>query len=135
MKTKIIALALLAGSVIGINSCTTVQGVPSAQQERELTVGIVQREIKKGMSGAEVAEALGSPNIVTKDAAENEVWTWDKIATEVTQSESSSGWFVILAGGSSRTASASMQQKTLTIVITFDTNGKVEKVTYHQSRF
>lgn len=31
----------------------------------KLTVGTVQREIRQGMSGAEVATALGSPNIVS----------------------------------------------------------------------
>ncbi|HFD33201.1 MAG TPA: hypothetical protein ENJ28_10920, partial [Gammaproteobacteria bacterium] len=32
-----------------------------------LTVGTVQREIRVGMTGADVAGVLGSPNIVTKD--------------------------------------------------------------------
>ena len=36
-------------------------------KERDMTVGIVQKEIRVGMSQADVAEALGSPNIVTKD--------------------------------------------------------------------
>jgi outer membrane protein assembly factor BamE (lipoprotein component of BamABCDE complex) len=54
------------------------------EQDRQMTVGTVQREIKKGMSAAEVAEALGSPNIVTKDAAGREVWIYAKISTEVT---------------------------------------------------
>ncbi len=135
MKTKIISALILTGSIIGFNSCTTVQGVPSAQQERDITVGVVQREIKKGMSGEEVAIALGSPNIVSKDDSDKEVWIWDKIASEVTYNESTSGYFVILAGGSSRSSSASVTQRTLTIVITFDTNSKVEKVTYHQSKF
>jgi hypothetical protein len=34
-----------------------------------MTLGVVQKEIHKGLSQADVAEALGSPNIVTRDSA------------------------------------------------------------------
>jgi outer membrane protein assembly factor BamE (lipoprotein component of BamABCDE complex) len=132
---KSIVTALFAISLpFIINSCTTVQGNVSPAQEREMTVGIVQREIKKGMSGADVAEVLGSPNIVTKDAEDNETWVYDKIATEVTQSSSSNGYFIILAGGSNRTVSSSSKQKTLTVVIKYK-NNTVDQVTYHSSTF
>ena len=32
-----------------------------------VTVGTVQKEVRVGMSGAEVAQVLGSPNIVSTD--------------------------------------------------------------------
>ena len=63
-------------------------------QERQMTVGTVQREIRNGMSGAEVAEVLGSPNIVTTDAEGREVWVYDKISTDVTYSRSSGGGII-----------------------------------------
>ena len=47
-----------------------------------MTVGKVQKEIRVGMSGAEVAQVLGSPNIVSTDEERREVWIYDKISTE-----------------------------------------------------
>ena len=91
-----------------------------------LTVGTVQREIRKGMSSAAVAEALGSPNVVSTDEHGREVWIYDKTATDVVVSGSS--WFVS-AGASSRS------QRTLTIIIKYDDDGRVRDVAYHSSRF
>lgn len=119
-------------------SCTSVQDNRSdltSTKEREMTVGLVQKEIHKGMSQAGVAEALGSPNIVTKDDNEKETWIYDKIATEASYSESSSGVFLILGGISNNTKAASVTQKTLTVIIKFDQNQKVESFTYHASKF
>lgn len=54
-----------------------------APANRSLTVGVVQKEIRIGMSGAEVAEALGAPNIVTTDEERREVWIYERYAREV----------------------------------------------------
>ncbi|HUW19886.1 MAG TPA: hypothetical protein VMW16_11345 [Sedimentisphaerales bacterium] len=114
-----------------------------------MTLGLVQKEIRVGMSQAEVAEALGSPNIVTKDSEGNESWIYDKIATEVSYSQDSAGivagagagienWRVILGagGGYSKSAGAAAQtQKTLTIIIKFDKTRLVKTLSYHATRF
>jgi hypothetical protein len=47
-----------------------------------MTVGKVQKEIRVEMSSADVAQALGSPNIVSTDEERREVWIYDKIATD-----------------------------------------------------
>ena len=47
-----------------------------------LTLGTVQSKIFKGQSQSAVMEALGSPNIVTKDAQGREKWTYDRISNE-----------------------------------------------------
>jgi outer membrane protein assembly factor BamE (lipoprotein component of BamABCDE complex) len=120
-------------------------------QERQMTVGVVQKEIRKGMSAANVAEVLGSPNIVTTDAEGREVWVYDKISTDVTYSNDSGGLGALLliggasggaAGGglgsSSYTRSAGAQsktQRTLTVVIKYDAQKKVRDFAYHSSRF
>lgn len=135
-------LALLA--IVATISGTSLIGCRTAQDnvrdlrstnEREMTVGTVQREIKKGMSGAAVAEALGSPNIVTKDESENVTWVYDKIATEASYSQSQNALFLILGGVSNQSGAASVTQKTLTVVIKFDANDKVSSFTYHSSKF
>jgi outer membrane protein assembly factor BamE (lipoprotein component of BamABCDE complex) len=87
------------------------------------------------MSGAQVAEALGSPNIVTKDEGGDETWVFDKIATEASYSESSSGLFLVLYASGGRSGAAAVTQKTLTVVIKFDTNSKVKSFSYHASKF
>ena len=147
---------ILAVIWIGVllNGCMTAnqhyQDTHGAQ-ERQMTVGTVQREIRQGMSGAEVAEVLGSPNIVTTDGEGREVWIYDKISTDVTYSRSSGGGIIglligtisgdVLAGGGaggsvSRSAGAeSTTQRTLTVVIKYDENKRVRDFAYHASRF
>jgi outer membrane protein assembly factor BamE (lipoprotein component of BamABCDE complex) len=97
----------------------------------KITVGTVQRQIKVGMSSAEVVEALGSPNVVTTDEQRREVWVYDKIATDV--AASSGYWTIGLVGQSAGAASKS--QRTLTIVIKFDDDKKVRDFAYHSSSF
>jgi len=42
----------------------------------DLTLGTVQSKIFKGQSQSHVMDALGSPNIVSKDYQGKEVWTY-----------------------------------------------------------
>lgn len=120
---KLLTIVLFMSSLLG---CT--HGV---EESDNLTVGTVQKEIKKGMSGAEVASALGSPNIVSTDDDGNEVWIYDKISSSV--STSSTYGTLILIGGSNRRRNS--QQKTLTVIINFDENKRVKDFKYHTSRF
>ena len=134
MKT-LFGLALM--TMLTITGCTTVDHRSNLHsvKEQEMTVGKVQKEIRVGMSGAQVAEALGSPNIVTKDEGGDETWVYDKIATEASYSENSSGLFLVLYGSASRSGAAATTQKTLTVVIKFDANSKVKSFSYHASKF
>ncbi|MDR0933534.1 MAG: hypothetical protein LBM56_00375, partial [Burkholderiaceae bacterium] len=67
-----------------VGACTASWHKQQVQDDStdRVTVGAVQKEIRIGMSGAEVAAALGSPNIVTTDEERREVWIYDKIATD-----------------------------------------------------
>src|SRR3989337_1314998 len=82
-----LSIGLLTGCVQHQTAAQHQQSIGSTQ-EREMTVGVVQKEIRVGMSQADVAEALGSPNIVTKDSVGDETWIYDKIATEASYSRS-----------------------------------------------
>ena len=119
-------ILISASLLLGCEADYHAKKVQSAQDGRALTLGTVQKEIKVGMSGGEVAEALGSPNVVSTDEQGREVWIYDRFATEVVGSGSS--WFVT-AGASSRT------QRSLTVVIKFDENKRVRDFAYHSSRF
>ena len=103
------------------------------------------------MSAANVADVLGSPNIVTTDSEGLEVWVYDKISTDVTYSTDTGGAGVLLligavggealggglgSGSYSRSAGAqSKTQRTLTVVIKYDEQKKVRDFAYHSSRF
>ena len=102
---------------------------------QNLTVGNVQRSITVGMTGAQVAEVLGSPNIVSTDENSREVWIYDRFATDVVRSESSSGWFFVIGGASTNKGAARTSQRSLTVIIKYDEAKKVRDVAYHQSSF
>ena len=145
-KASLILLLIFTG---GCMTAAEHQQSLHSTKEREMTLGVVQKEIHTGMSQADVAEALGSPNIVTKDSEGNETWIYDKIATEVSYSKDSGGilggvgaaienWRLVPVGGAgySKSAGAAAQtQKTLTVVIKFDENGLVKTLSYHSSKF
>ena len=134
-KISLILLIVFAGAIIvGSLGCSAeyhAGEVNKGLQGDKMTVGTVQREIKIGMSSAAVAEALGSPNVVTTDEQRREVWLYDKIATDV--AASGGGWTLLLLGQSAGAASKS--QRTLTVIVKFDDEKKVRDFAYHTSRF
>ncbi len=141
---------LLLCAALALGACTSASYHRAQVQDDStdrMTVGKVQREIRVGMSGAEVAQALGSPNIVSTDEERREVWIYDKIATDQAYSASRGGINALIlgfggdvAGGggigaSGSSGAASTSQRTLTVIIKFDHNGKVRDFAYHTSRF
>ena len=104
-------------------------------KEDRLTVGKVQGEIKVGMAASQVAELLGSPNIVTTDEKRREVWMYDKVSTDRVDTSSSSFAGLIILGASSRNSSSSQRQRTLTIIIKYDEEKKVRDFAYNSTQF
>jgi outer membrane protein assembly factor BamE (lipoprotein component of BamABCDE complex) len=145
-KVKLLLLLMFVGGC-----ASDAEQSLRASKEREMTLGLAQKEIRVGMSQADVATALGSPNIVSKDSEGNESWIYDKIATEVSYSRESGGvsagagagslvgsWLLALGGQAqySRSVGAATQtQRTLTVVIKFDENSLVKTLSYHSSKF
>jgi outer membrane protein assembly factor BamE (lipoprotein component of BamABCDE complex) len=145
MKTQMAALAvaiLLSGCMSAGEHRAAVQG-----EGDKLTVGTVQREIKIGMTGADVARVLGAPNIVTTDEERREVWVYDKVATDTVYSESRGGVLALVLAGSGSAAGAaapvysagagarSTTQRTLTVIVKFDKESRVRDFSYHASQF
>lgn len=127
-----IAIALATGCQSAAQHSKSISDEPPAEQ---FTLGNVQRKISKGMSQADVASALGSPNIVTKDANGKEAWVYDKAAREVSYSHDQGGVWLILGAYSKDAGASRTRQRTLTVVIKFDDKGQVGDVTYHSSQF
>jgi outer membrane protein assembly factor BamE (lipoprotein component of BamABCDE complex) len=116
-----------------------------------LSVGKVQREIRVGMSGAEVLQVLGSPNIVSTDDQRREVWAYDRIATERVYSTSYGGIAALILGGAlagdgllgaaagpyygGSAGATSTHQRTFTVVIKFDDGKRVRDFAYHATSF
>jgi len=138
----------LTSLLILSSGCMTAgrTGPGVAEAEEEMTLGNVQRRIDVGMSSAEVVERIGSPNIVTTDADRNEVWVYDRFATEARYERTSLGLGLLIGGfgsssglggvGASRSSGyQSRTQRTLTVVIRFDADQQVRSLAYHASRF
>ncbi len=130
---------LLVVAVIFIWGCASPSyhksNIIGDNQSEQLTVGKVQHEIKVGMSSADVAQVLGSPNVVTTDEQRREVWVYDKIATDVSYSNSQGFATLILIGTERNSGASSTSQRTLTVIVKFDEQGKVRDFAYHSSKF
>ena len=159
--TTVVATVVYLTGCVPTQQPTAAQHAQSLApaQERKLTLGVVQSTIREGIDQAAVATALGSPNIVTTDANGNETWIYDKIATETSQSSSNrsqnfgvgggggagglAGGVLALGGiggGYSRgandnTGASAQTQRTLTVVIKFDEQKLVNRISYNQSAF
>jgi outer membrane protein assembly factor BamE (lipoprotein component of BamABCDE complex) len=134
---------LVAMAAAGCSATHHVADVRASDDADRVTVGTVQKEIRIGMSAADVAGTLGSPNIVTTDDGRQETWIYDKISSEVTYSRSSGTVVGLLFGsagggagaGSTNAGSTATSQRTLTVIIKFDGNDRVRDFSYHSSRF
>ena len=146
-RLQILSAVILSLSLGGCMTAGQHRDAVRDDSADKITVGIVQKEVREGMSGADIIGILGSPNIVSTDAERREVWVYDKIATEYVYSGGSGGVnaFVlgfnsdVLSGGGgsySRSAgAASRSQRTLTIIIKFDDQSLVRDFAYHSSSF
>jgi len=131
MKNTWIALGLCLSVVVA--GCG---GEKAEIKEDRLTVGKVQGEIKTGMAASQVAELLGSPNIVTTDEKRREVWIYDKVSTDrVDVANSSFAGIILVMGTKSSESSSSTRQRTLTIIIKYDEEKKVRDFAYNYTQF
>ena len=124
---KKILLAICLATTPLLTACNTADPI----REEQITVAKAQREIKIGMTSAEVVEVLGSPNMVTTDDKRRETWVYDRVSSNVSQS--SAGAWLLFVGGES--ASRTQNQRTLTIIVKFDENSRVRDFAYRTSTF
>lgn len=130
---KIVLLSLVLFTVTGCSQKASWHANEVAKGETSnLTVGEVQRNIHKGMSGGEVATVLGSPNIVSTDENGNEVWIYDRFYTEAVAS-GSNGLTLTLSDVAGVAARSS--QSSITVIIKYGADKKVRDFAYHKSSF
>lgn len=151
LHTSILAVFASLLLLAGCQSAGDHAAAVRSQGDDKLTVGKVQREIRVGMTNAQVVEVLGSPNMVTTDEKRRETWVYDKISTETAYSTSSGGVNALVLGGatpgtglvgglgggsySSSSGAASRTQRTLTVIIKYDQAGRVRDFAYRSSSF
>jgi outer membrane protein assembly factor BamE (lipoprotein component of BamABCDE complex) len=138
MNLKTLLIVILSLTLVYGCYPTTLEeqakDIKNAQETSDnISIGKVQREIKIGMSNADVVAALGSPNMVTTDDQRRESWVYDKVSTEAFVSGSSGLRFFWLPKDVK--VAGSTTQKTLTIIIKFDDKGKVRDFAYQSSKF
>jgi len=131
---KNILIALLT-SFLFLGCSTTNYNSNVEIEKKNISVGVVQKEIRIGMTNSDVVEVLGSPNIITTDSERREVWIYDKITSNVTSSSSKGYVALILMGATSKNSNYSSSQKTLTIIIKFDNENNVRDFSYRTSQF
>lgn len=150
IKVKTLALCVSILLLLGCQSASDHRDSVRDNKTDKVTAGNVQKEIRVGMSGADVVAALGSPNIVTTDSQRREVWVYDKFTTETVYSTSEGGVGALVFGVidkvspvlgfgdgsvSGKTGAQSKAQRTLTVVIKFDKSRKVRDFSFNQSSF
>lgn len=128
-------LPLMLMCTCALTGCVTPPK-PVTMRNSELTHGNVQLKIQTGKtSQAEVLEAFGAPNITTIDGSGQEVWSYQRQATISQSASSGSYWTVILAGGSSSAAGFESTQRTMTLIIKFDSKKLVSDFRSRASEF
>lgn len=139
-KLNKIQFYLISLFIILLQACATSslpnygkQGSQLNSKVPKVLISNAQR-ITQGMTGTEVIECLGSPNIITSDTDGLDTWIYDKISREfetVTVEEGS--W--LFSPRLTSITSGSSSEKTLIVVIRFAADKKVRQVSYRQSSY
>lgn len=129
MKKIICNITFLFIFTIIINNCASPEKPP---QKSNLTVGVVKTKIVKGQTTQnDIVNLLGSPNIITKNAEGNEVWTYSRQSYDA--EAGSIGGSIIIFGGSKAFSSSS--SATFDLIITFDQKSIVKDYSVVSSKF
>ncbi|TLD84491.1 outer membrane protein assembly factor BamE [Helicobacter sp. MIT 11-5569] len=127
--------SLLGFCLFGLFILSGCSSLYNPQSDEKISVAKAQKEIKVGMSSAEVVEVLGSPNIISTDEQRREVWVYDKVSTQQAYQNTQGGIGLILLGVGGSSGSTARNQRTLTIIVKFDAQNKVRDVSYRTSSF
>jgi len=147
---RYVSLFTLVAIALHITSGCASRGELHSEEQRRMTVGTVQKEIRIGMSSVDVAAVLGAPNQVRYQKG-LEVWIYDRIATEASYRNSDKGvggtvgaagvaGNVLVLGNVSGARSSSKgvsatTQRSLTVIIRYDENDQVSEFSYQSSEF
>jgi outer membrane protein assembly factor BamE (lipoprotein component of BamABCDE complex) len=129
---------IVACAILSLGACTTTTTAPTPVDQRNsaLTQGNVQMNLAVGQTTkAQVLEVFGAPNITTRDAAGQEVWTFQRHATVAQSSQNSNYWTILFAGGSRNASGFSQSTRTMTLIVKFDAKDVVSDFRSRTSDF
>lgn len=114
---KIMGIILMLAFV----GCSSTSVVP--KQKSNLTVGMIKSKVIKGQTNQdEIMRIFGTPNMVTKNKNNDEVWSYNKMSVDKSERESYGNLLII--GKSS--AVDSKTTSSFDWIITFDENDVVK---------
>lgn len=101
-------------------------------QKSNLTAGMAKAKIiKEQTTQNDILEVFGAPNIITKNKSGNEVWTYDKVSVEKSNTD---GYGTIIVAGISQNRQSS-SARTFTLMIEFDADDVVKDYSYRSAAF
>ena len=128
-EVRVFLFAAFAVAAAGLLSCTSAQKAP---QKSNLTPGVIKTALKKGLtSQTEILKLVGSPNIISKNKAGEEVWTYSRQSFDA-ESGGFAGGLVLFGGGKAFSSSASAS---FDLIITFDSRNIVKDYSLVSSQF
>jgi outer membrane protein assembly factor BamE (lipoprotein component of BamABCDE complex) len=124
------------GVVISLVSGCTSMLQPVTTTNSNLTQGNIEMNLRSGQTTkAEVLQAFGSPNVVTRDGKGNEVWTYQR-AMQASQQDANSGFWTLFFVGKSRNQSVfETTSRMITLIIKFTNHDVVEDFNSRTSHF
>lgn len=125
----------IIGTIFLLTGCASMlQPVTTANSA--LTQGNVELNLHSGSTTkAEVLEKFGAPNVVTRDGAGREVWTYQR-AMQASQRDAISGfWTLFLAGQSRKQAGFENTSRMITLIIKFNSHDVIEDFNSRTSNF
>lgn len=116
-------ISIVVCSLLLFVGCATFPKEQEETPKSALSVGRVKTEIKKGVTTqADILEIFGSPNIVTKNRDNDEVWNYNRMSYQSVYGSDRGS--VIFWGGSR--AMASQSTKSFDLIIIFDAKDVVK---------
>ena len=112
-------ITLLSFLFLSLSACTSYKyGTEGKAEKSNLTMGMVKSQVIKGQTTQdEILKLFGSPNLVSKNKSNKEVWSYNKMSVE-----NKAGSTDFFAG---QRASQSSSSKSFDLIITFDENDVV----------
>jgi len=109
-------------SILSINGCWYTDP-PENTGNSKLTYGEAKRQITKGETKqSDILEVFGSPNLVSKNKNDEEVWAYNRMSYDTMAGNE--GASLIFIGGSKTVSSSTT--KSFDLIITFDSNEVVK---------
>jgi formylmethanofuran dehydrogenase subunit A len=124
---KLLILCILSFITFSCNSYKYGASNESVQ-DSNLTFGVVKSKVIKGTTNQEeVLQLFGSPNIITKNKGNDEVWSYNKMSVVSKGGQTS---FINGSKGSSSTSTSSFD-----LIITFNSDDIVKDYSVISAKF